>query len=381
MKTKKLFDNMSLYQRDRSANYYCNIYHNGRQYRKSMGTDNFEDAKRKCFDFQNELLTSPESPVFSTSDTFKHYADKLIEMQKQRPIPPSGLALHKRTLQLLKRKNGLLEYFGTRAITTIKRKDVDDFLLQLPLNETPLSTPTISKHLNILKQILDSAEVDIKMPKPRGRKGTSRGFFDIENYKKIRDTSKAIVGEQFKMENGHAVIVTEDLHDFIVFMMSSMLRPTVSEVYSIRHKDIKKKTEGKTEYLEFKCNRKNRTMTVQTLPTGAYVYRDICERVPDRKPSDYIILPYISNRRHAMKIMTRMFRYLLEKCELKFDEDGRALTPYSLRHSSITFNLMNPKTTPMQIARRADTSLKMIDQFYYPQSQLKTDIKDFLRII
>ena len=81
------------------------------------------------------------------------------------------------------------------------------------------------------------------------------------------------------------------------------------------------------------------------------------------------------------KIMTRMFRYLLEKCELKFDEDGRALTPYSLRHSSITFNLMNPKTTPMQIARRADTSLKMIDQFYYPQSQLKTDIKDFLRII
>jgi hypothetical protein len=41
---------------------------------------------------------------------------------------------------------------------------------------------------------------------------------------------------------------------------------------------------------------------------------------------------------------------------------------------------MNPNTTPMQIARRADTSLKMIDQFYYPQSQLKTDIKDFLRI-
>ena len=101
MKTKKLFDNMSLYQRDRSANYYCNIYHNGKQYRKSMGTDNFEDAKRKCFDFQNELLTSPESPVFNTSDTFKHYADKLIEMQKQRPVPASGLALHKRTLQLV----------------------------------------------------------------------------------------------------------------------------------------------------------------------------------------------------------------------------------------------------------------------------------------
>ena len=53
----------------------------------------------------------------------------------------------------------------------------------------------------------------------------------------------------------------------------------------------------------------------------------------------------------------------------------------SFNLSSCTWcNLMNPNTTPMQIARSADTSLKMIDQFYYPQSQLKTDIKDFLRI-
>ena len=371
---------MSLYQRDRSKNWYCNIYHNGKQYRKSMSTAEYEEAKKKCFEFQQELMTDPDSPVYREGDTVKFYADKLLASQKQSPVPPSGLLLHERTAELLKRENGILDFFGTRAINSIKRQDIDDFMLQLPLDKKKLSKATIYKHLNILSQILDSADVTVKFPKPRGKAGTSRGFFNIENYRQIRDESKKIVGEKFKLPNGHWVTVSEELHDWIVFMMSSMLRPTMSEVYSIKHQDIKKMKEGDTEYIEFKCERKNRTMTVQTLPTGAYAYRDICKRVPDHQPSDYIFLPQYENRRTAMKMMSKMFNYLLDHCELHFDEDGKQLTPYSLRHSSITFNLLNPKITHMQVARRADTSLPMIDKFYYPQSQLKTDIKDFLRI-
>jgi len=34
----------------------------------------------------------------------------------------------------------------------------------------------------------------------------------------------------------------------------------------------------------------------------------------------------------------------------------------------------------LDIARRADTSMKMIQDYYYPQSQLDEKLKDFLRI-
>ena len=46
----------------------------------------------------------------------------------------------------------------------------------------------------------------------------------------------------------------------------------------------------------------------------------------------------------------------------------------------IYLNLLNKNITHIQIARRADTSLKMIDNFYYPESELNTDLRDYLRI-
>jgi integrase len=95
---------------------------------------------------------------------------------------------------------------------------------------------------------------------------------------------------------------------------------------------------------------------------------------------DYVFLPRYKNRRTAMDQMGRMFGVLLKQLGMETDKDGNKLTSYSLRHSAITFNLSVKEVDSLDIARRADTSMKMIDQYYYPRIAQDEKLKDFLRV-
>ena len=163
-------------------------------------------------------------------------------------------------------------------------------------------------------------------------------------------------------------------------MVGSSLRPTISEIYSVQHKHITvKETKKKTKYLEFPLNRKNQTMMIQTLPTSYYSYRDLCERRKTFEPEDYVFYPKYLNRKHCMSIVSREFKELLEQIGMRFSQVGEKRTLYSLRHTSIIFNISQPGVDLMDICRRSDTSLKMIHEFYYPESQLDMNLPKFLR--
>ena len=380
-KTVKLYENMSLYQRQNSKNYYACVYHNQKQYRKSLKTENINEAKKLCFAFANDLFNNKQSALYDTESLFSVYADKFLEIVKQQnKITASGSSSYEETKRFLNRENGIRSFFDNKIITDISRTDVVDYLMQIEIEKKQLSKSTINKHLVTLRQILDLAEHYIKFPKNNGVKSQRRGFFDKNAYRKIRDKSIELVGKEIKKHNGSRYEITEDLHDFIVFMMSSMLRPTVSEIYSIKFKDLIENTIDDTKYLTItNLNRKNKLMSVDTLETGAFVLRDMRAR-KDCFDDDYLFLNQYKNRRHAMRIMSAMFKHLLKITECEVDLSGNTCTAYSLRHTSIILNLLNKNITHIQIARRADTSLKMIDNFYYPESELNTDLRDYLRI-
>ena len=163
-------------------------------------------------------------------------------------------------------------------------------------------------------------------------------------------------------------------------MTGSMLRPTVSEIYSLKFEDIKVREMKKVKFLEFAVNRKNKPMLVQTLPTSYYAYEDIIERRPKHKQSDYLFAPQYDNRRTAMRYMSNMFSQVLRELKMTKGKLGEVRTLYSLRHTSLIFNLSQPNVDLLDIARRADTSMKMIQDYYYPQSQLDEKLSEFLRI-
>ena len=380
-KSIQILPNMQIYKRSESPRWYGCLRIDGKYYRKCLNTENRNDAEKILFDWKSELLSSPNSPVGEQGNSFSSHAKKLIRREKNLPPRPSGIEQWTDTNRLLRRTNGLLDYFGNKDVNTITTIDIEKFFEQLPLNNKPLSTTYMNKHKNLLKRILDSANrTDIIYPRLRGVKPNPRGYFNIEEYKKLRDGALKLVGMTFNTQNGSEYQITEELHSFIIFMTGSMLRPTVSEIYSLKFEDIKVRELDDVKYLEFAINRKNKPMLVQTLPTSYYAYEDIIERRPKHKQSDYLFAPQYDNRRTAMRYISAQFKQLLIELRMQKGKLGEDRTLYSLRHSSLIYNLSQPNVDLLDIARRADTSMKMIQDYYYPQSQLDEKLKDFLRV-
>ena len=380
-KSYQVLPNMQIYLRSDSPRYYGCLRIDGKYFRKCLHTENKSEAERKLFEWKGEMLSSVDSPLGETGNSFSAHASRLIQKEKRLPPRPSGIEQWTDTNRLLRRTNGLLDYFGNRDVNTITVNDIDRFFEQLPLNNKPLTTSYINKHKNLLKRILDSANrTDIVYPKFRGKKSEPRGYFNYEEYKTLLSEIKKLNGVSYTAHNGSEYLITEEMLHFVIFMVGSMLRPTVSEVYSLRYEDIEVKKLKDKEYLEFAINRKNRKMIVQTLPTSFYAFRDMKILRPDHKESDYLFAPQYEDRRTAMRYMSNMFAQILRESKMKRGRLGEERTLYSLRHTSLIFNLSQPNVDLLDIARRADTSMKMIQDYYYPQSQLDEKLSDFLRI-
>ena len=380
-KSYQVLPNMQIYLRSDSPRYYGCLRIDGKYFRKCLHTENKSEAERKLFEWKGEMLSSVDSPLGETGNSFSAHASRLIQKEKRLPPRPSGIEQWTDTNRLLRRTNGLLDYFGNRDVNTITVNDIDRFFEQLPLNNKPLTTSYINKHKNLLKRILDSANrTDIVYPKFRGKKSEPRGYFNYEEYKTLLSEIKKLNGVSYTAHNGSEYLITEEMLHFVIFMVGSMLRPTVSEVYSLRYEDIEVKKLKDKEYLEFAINRKNRKMIVQTLPTSFYAFRDMKKLRPDHKESDYLFAPQYEDRRTAMRYISNMFAQILRESKMKTGRLGEERTLYSLRHTSLIFNLSQPNVDLLDIARRADTSMKMIQDYYYPQSQLDEKLSDFLRI-
>ena len=380
-KSYQVLPNMQIYLRSDSPRYYGCLRIDGKYFRKCLHTENKSEAERKLFEWKGEMLSSVDSPLGETGNSFSAHASRLIQKEKRLPPRPSGIEQWTDTNRLLRRTNGLLDYFGNRDVNTITVNDIDRFFEQLPLNNKPLTTSYINKHKNLLKRILDSANrTDIVYPKFRGKKSEPRGYFNYEEYKTLLTEIKKLNGVSYTAHNGSEYLITEEMLHFVIFMVGSMLRPTVSEVYSLRYEDIEVKKLKDKEYLEFAINRKNRKMIVQTLPTSFYAFRDMKKMRPDHKESDYLFAPQYEDRRTAMRYMSNMFAQILRESKMKKGRLGEERTLYSLRHTSLIFNLSQPNVDLLDIARRADTSMKMIQDYYYPQSQLDEKLSDFLRV-
>ena len=380
-KSYQVLPNMQIYLRSDSPRYYGCLRIDGKYFRKCLHTENKSEAERKLFEWKGEMLSSVDSPLGETGNSFSAHASRLIQKEKRLPPRPSGIEQWTDTNRLLRRTNGLLDYFGNRDVNTITVNDIDRFFEQLPLNNKPLTTSYINKHKNLLKRILDSANrTDIVYPKFRGKKSEPRGYFNYKEYKTLLSEIKKLNGVSYTAHNGSEYLITEEMLHFVIFMVGSMLRPTVSEVYSLRYEDIEVKKLKDKEYLEFAINRKNRKMIVQTLPTSFYAFRDMKILRPDHKENDYLFAPQYEDRRTAMRYMSNMFAQILRESKMKRGRLGEERTLYSLRHTSLIFNLSQPNVDLLDIARRADTSMKMIQDYYYPQSQLDEKLSDFLRI-
>jgi hypothetical protein len=224
-----------------------------------------------------------------------------------------------------------------------------------------------------------------------GTEDRPRGWFTVKEYRALLRVSKKLVGHTLerirtKTDDGDpqyhyikkgekrsgtktkSVIITHDLHELIVFMVNSYLRPTDVKNIQIKHVDVVK---GEYSYLRLNLPpSKGHKYPITTMPWAVKVFERILARnrtIGRGGPEDYLFMPSQGpkSRDNALKLLQRQFDALLDLTNLKTSPAGDPRTIYSLRHSSIMFRLLyGAGIDTLKLARNARTSPEMIDRFY-----------------
>jgi integrase len=269
----------------------------------------------------------------------------------------------------------VLPYFGAMDPSTITYQMLQEFAQEISKKH---SSTTVSHYLIIVRKVLVHAvrigaiEQTPDIPKIKIR-SSSRGAFTPTEYWQLLRTARALRGvkhpasnkamrKQIKQAyNDHRM--PQDLAWAISLMVNCFLRPGDLTKMKHRHVEVLR---GKNTYLRLTLpETKLHSAPIVTLRPAVRVYEQICKLQPLTKPNDYLLLPDLKNRTHALAVLSTMFNWVLQHTGLKLNPHGHPRSLYSLRHSAITFRLLYGQGIDLvTLARNARTSVEVINDHY-----------------
>ena len=152
------------------------------------------------------------------------------------------------------------------------------------------------------------------------------------------------------------------------------MRPIETEIFAVKHKDIKIKKNP--DRLEIRIKGKTGFRMVSTLQSAVDFLEKMKELNPDYQKNDYLFFNDYPNRSTASRNFQRQFGYILDKCNLRETEDGALRTPYALRHYSLQTRLRKSKgkVNIFNLAKNAGTSVEQLERFYLKKLQLNDEL-------
>lgn len=272
------------------------------------------------------------------------------------------------------KKWGSVRFFRNRDISTIQTKDFLAYINSVRETQSGFSATTINHISTAFRRVMKVAQsegiiLDVpSTPRVVKRKDNPRPYFrfsDSNNeYQRLLDEAEKMADEGVVVRG---VKVTTELRDFILFVIHTFIRPTESEIYSLRHRDIEiAKDEPKRLILTIRQG-KTGFRTSTTMPAAVSVYNRTLKRYTNSNKDDYLFLPTFSNRTYAKRTIQRQFNVLLERTGLKHDQATDSdHSVYSLRHTAICLRLVKSKgrVNIFNLAKTAGTSVDQIERFY-----------------
>jgi hypothetical protein len=323
-----------------------------------------------------------ETPI---GRTFEHFADKIISNEKERgqrgEISPR---LWQTTQTFLRNADwGLLTKFASMDVGEIRPKDFNKYVGWVQNKFPEMSPSTINHIASTFSKVMKLASLEgviDEAPKAQRikRKDNPRPFFrfhplvdrEHDEYQKILSRAKKMAQAHVRVRE---TVVTDELYDFIMFLMHSFVRPTESEIYALTHRDIAVAENPKRLIVTVRKGKTGHRVS-NTMEAAVSVFERIKRRNESAGLDDFLFLPTFKNRAQAKRIFQRQFNELLESCDLKRDRfTGAVHTVYSLRHTAICMRLVlsEGKVNIFNLARNAGTSVDQIERFYarnLPQS-------------
>jgi len=362
----------------------------GRFHRRSAKTTSFKLAERFARWFYESLLAKrhiaqlepstaiPPKPASKTNEpqslTFgavaaQVYANEHARMERGE-FGAGSLRMFRNRLDAY-----VLPHFGSMLPSMITYQMLQEFAQTLSIKHT---TTTVSNYLITVRKVLvhsmriGAIEQAPDIPKIKV-KSASRGAFTPTEYWQLLRAARALRGVQHPASrkemrrrikqayNDHRM--PPEMAWAISLMVNCFLRP--GDLTKLKHRHVEV-IRGKNTYLRLTLpETKLHSAPIVTLRPAVRIYEQICKHRPDAKPNDYLLLPDLKNRTHALAVLSTMFNWVLDHTGLKLNPHGHPRSLYSLRHSAITFRLLYGQGIDLiTLARNARTSVEVINNHY-----------------
>ena len=372
-----------LYRRSDSQLWQAAAYFKGRNYRNSTQEMHLHHAIKVAEDWYFRLLglNSVGQLPQKKEITFREVADQFMKeysVMTEGQRSPRWVQGHDIRLRV-----HLMPFFGDMPISKVTVSKVQEYRVLRMTPQTDknpnardnrphmmgkLPAPkTLHNEIITLRQVLKTAVrhnwltvvPDLTAPFRGSSKVSHRPWFSPAEYKTLYEATRDNAKNAREQDRWSA----EQLHDYVLFMGNTGLRP--DEAKNLQHRDVeivKDKSTGQ-EILVIEVRGKRGIGFCKSTAGAVLPYRRLLKRAkPLATGQEELSYPAQTDFLFPSNHST-MFDKLLSNNDLKRDRDGKARTSYSLRHTYICMRLLEGADI-YQVAKNCRTSVEMIEKHY-----------------
>ncbi|MEM6414208.1 MAG: site-specific integrase [Pseudomonadota bacterium] len=366
--THTIFDErVKVYKRGRSRFWQCSTVLDGKRFRVSTKEESLGKAKDFAEDWYLGLRGKLKMGEPVTEKTFAEAAEQFM---KEYSVITGGdrsakyVANMERQLRLY-----LIPFFGEKGLSQVTAGLVQEYRVFRQTHQVkhptrkdhggskPPSRTTMHQEVVVIRQVLKTAIrhgwlrhlPDLSMPYKTAGKITRRAWFTPEEYKKLYEATRRRARNP---KNERWRWHSEQLHDYVLFMANTGLRPDEANRLEYRDVQIVEDEQTGETILEIDVRGKRGTGFCKSTNGAVRPF----QRLVERNNPHFTELIFEANQ-------AAIFNSVLEEEGLKTDRDGQRRTAYSLRHTYICLRLMEGADI-YQIAKNCRTSVDMIEKYY-----------------
>jgi len=378
-----LGNKVHVYKRDNSRYWQCSTYLQGKNRRTSTKEESLQHAKQFAEDWYMELRGKSRAGLLKDEKTFKHFAElflreyEVITEGQRSPKWVEGHAIRLRVhlnpffgdLPISDVTAGKVQEYRVHRMTPLPDRNPSESKSNRPATGKPPARKTIHNEIVTLRQVLKTAIrhgnlsslPELSPPYKTQGKVVHRPWFSPTEYKQLYQATRAYTKSAPPAYRWNA----EQVHDFVLFMANTGLRP--DEAKNLQHRDIEiVEDEGTGDtILVIEVRGKRGIGYCKSTPGAVRPYERLANRpkpVKKKEECGVSVLPCATDLVFPGSHL-KMFNGILNRAELKFDREGNARTSYSLRHTYICLRLMEGADI-YQIAKNCRTSVEMIEKHY-----------------
>ncbi|MFK5978070.1 MAG: site-specific integrase [Rhizobiaceae bacterium] len=330
----------------------------GKNRRASIKEKSLGKAKDGAEDWYFQLLDKDrhgdilgEKTFMEAFDRFEHEHEVLTEGERN----DRWVKDHYRRIRM-----HLTPYFGKMGLSQITAGAVQDYRIQRLKKEENKRNPsrsTLHHEIVTLRLVLKTAIrhrwlqhlPDLSAPYKSSGKIVHRAWFSPAEYKKLYEATRKNIQNAKKI--GKEKLAAQ-LHDKILFMANTGIRPDEANWLEYRDIEIVKDIATGETILEIEVRGKRGVGYCKSTTGAVRPFQRMLKRNQPEQTDRLFVVDH-----------KKQFNRILDDLDLKFDRSGNRRTLYSLRHSYISFRLLEGADI-YQIAKNCRTSVEMIEKHY-----------------